>query len=87
MLHYRNVAIFIDREIYSTTNTYCDALLHNLENHALEPEVLFAFRIFDSRELPLYAPQRQRSGNQAPQALITRFPVVSKELCASAPVA
>ena len=41
--------------IQSTTKTYCEALIHNLDDRFPEPEVLFAFRIFDVKEIPLDA--------------------------------
>ena len=62
-----------------TTETYCDALLCNLEERFPEPEVLFAFRIFDAKEIPLDAPQRQLYGNDDLQLLIRRFDIVPAE--------
>ena len=61
--------------IQSTTKTYCEALIHNLDDRFPEPEVLFAFRIFDVKEIPLDAHKRQLYGNHDLQLLISRFRV------------
>ena len=60
-----------------TTKTYCEALLQNLEDHFPEPEVLFAFRIFNAKKFPLDANQGQLYENCDLKLLIIRFNVAS----------
>ena len=67
------------KQIRCTTKTYCEALLRNLEDRFPEPQILFAFRIFDAKEIPLDANQRQLYGNQDLKLLIKRFKVASDE--------
>jgi len=62
-----------------TSKTYCETLLHNLEDRFPEPKILSAFRIFEAKEIPLDANQRQLYGNHDLKLLITRFNVVSAE--------
>ena len=59
--------------IKSTTKIYCEALIHNLDDCFPESEVLFDFRIFDVKEIPLDAYKRQLYGNHNLQLLISRF--------------
>ena len=65
------------KQIRCTTKTYCEALLQNLEDRFLEPQILFAFRIFDAKEID--ANQRHLYGNQDLKLLIKRFKVASDE--------
>ena len=67
------------KQIRCTTKTYCEALLRNLEDRFPWPQILFAFRIFDAKEIPLDANQRQLYGNQDLKLLIKRFKVGSDE--------
>ena len=65
------------KQIQCTTETYCEALLRNLEDRFPEPQILFTFRIFDTKEIPPDANQRQLYGNQDLKLLIKWFKVAS----------
>ena len=67
------------KQIRCTTKTYCEALLRNLKDRFPEPQILFAFRIFDAKEIPLDANQWQLYANQNLKLLIKRFKVASDE--------
>ena len=67
------------KQIRCATKTYCEASLRNLEDRFPEHQILFAFRIFDAKEIPLDANQRQLYGNQDLKLLIKRFKVASDE--------
>ena len=60
------------------TKTRCEILLQILWDRFFEPELLFAFRIFNAKEI-LNANQRQLYENHDLKLLITRFNVVSSE--------
>ena len=51
----------------------------SLKDRFPEPQIQFAFCIFDVKEIPLDANQRQLYGNQDLKVLIIRFKVASDE--------
>lgn len=56
---------------------YCSALLANIDARFPEPEVLFAFRIFDALEIPEDVGNRREYGNEDLELLLNRFKITS----------
>ena len=54
-------------------------MLRNLEDRFPKPQIFFAFRIFDVKEIPLDLHQRKLYGNRELQPLISGFEVASVE--------
>ena len=62
--------------VRSNTKKYCSELIKHIDERFPEPEVLFAFRIFDKREIPGDVKQRKIYGNFHLRLLLQRFQVV-----------